>query len=256
MSLEIIFTMENTPLLPEHVTRTSLKRVHLSMCIITCLYMSQLTSGLRWYRSTHFSTLVPSDHTSCSTHQNETQYESAQWNAYFVYAEYVPGMFVIVFGGILSDYLGRKLFILLPVLGTFFQYLSTLVVVQYNLDIKYIFIGCVLSGVSGTHYTLHLALCGSVADVSSYDKSRTFSLALLHLYAGVGSAVGQMSTGYMIKYLGYSMPCLVSVALCFLNILAGLYIPETLHKSIRKPTTDSFVAFYTSSSNLLEGKVW
>lgn len=271
--------MENTPLLPEDVTRTSLKRVHLSMCVITCLhYVSSVIGSLvvseytfQYVSATlqgdRNSKQVTSDHAksneNCSTHQNEAQHESAQWNAYFVYAEYGPGVFVIVFGGILSDYLGRKLFILLPVLGTFLQYLSSLVVVQYNLDIKYIFIGCVLSGFSGTHYTLHLALCGSVADVSSYDKSRTFSLALLHLYAGVGSAVAQMSTGYMIKYLGYSMPCLVSVALCFLNFLAALYIPETLPKSIRKPTTDTFVhklsqffAFYTRSSNLREGKVW
>lgn len=271
--------MENTPLLPEDVTRTSLKRVHLSMCVITCLhYVSSVIGSLvvseytfQYVSATlqgdRNSKHVTSDHArsneNCSTHQNEAQHESAQWNAYFVYAEYGPGVFVIVFGGILSDYLGRKLFILLPVLGTFLQYLSSLVVVQYNLDIKYIFIGCVLSGFSGTHYTLHLALCGSVADVSSYDKSRTFSLALLHLYAGVGSAVAQMSTGYMIKYLGYSMPCLVSVALCFLNFLAALYIPETLPKSIRKPTTDTFVhklsqffAFYTRSSNLREGKVW
>lgn len=204
-----------------------------------------------------------SSNENCSAHKNEAQEKSAQWNSYYVYAEYVPGLFVVAWGGVMSDYYGRKFFIVLPVLGTFLRCFATLVVLQYNLDIIYLLIGCLLAGFTGTHYTMDIAICGVVADISKYDKSRTFKLALLHLYAGIASTLAQVSTGYMIKYLGFLIPCVVSQALCVLNVIAGLYIPETLAKSRRKTNSDNccqkigrFFAFYTSSSNLRDGKVW
>ena len=211
----------------------------------------------------HSKSVDASSNENCSAHKTEAQHDSAEWNSYYVYAEYVPCLLVVVWAGIMSDYLGRKPFIILTLLGTFLKTLATLTVVQYSLDIKYIFVGCLFGGLTGSHYTLDLSFCGVVADVSAYDKSRTFTLALLHLYAGLGSAVAQMSTGYMIRDLGFAIPCLVSVSLCFLNFLVGLYIPESLSDTNRKLNNDGFCeklqrffAFYTNSSNLREGKVW
>ncbi|XP_022296233.2 proton-coupled folate transporter-like isoform X3 [Crassostrea virginica] len=271
--------MEKSPLLPENEARRKTRRVHLSMCIImlihfvsttieslvvseyTYQYVSENLQGN--HSHVHLKSVDASSNENCSAHKTEAQHDSAEWNSYYVYAEYVPCLLVVVWAGIMSDYLGRKPFIILTLLGTFLKTLATLTVVQYSLDIKYIFVGCLLGGLTGSHYTLDLSFCGVVADVSNYDKSRTFTLALLHLYSGLGSAVAQMSTGYMIRDLGFAIPCLVSVSLCFLNFLVGLYIPESLSNTNRKPNNDDFCeklqrffAFYTNSSNLREGKVW
>lgn len=50
-----------------------------------------------------------------------------------------------------------------------------------------------------------------------------------------------MLIGYMIKYFGYFMFCLVLVVLCFLNFLVVFYILEILFKLIRKFIIDIFV---------------
>lgn len=273
---------EDTHLLPETDnairTRTkSKKSVHYSICVILILHNVSTQSGysvIMEYTFRHISERIQADLTNssitqsianknCSFHSAEAQRESAQWDAYYGYAEYIPGLFVVVFGGIMSDYYGRRFFIILPLLGTFLQYFATLVVVQYNLDIKYFFVGFLLAGITGTRCTLSMALSGVVADITKYDKSRSFTFALLHLYDGIGSIIAHISTGYTLKYLGSVPPCLVSFVLCFFNLFTGLYLPETLGNSKRKTNDDTlcqkvgrFFAFYTSSSNLRDGQVW
>jgi MFS family permease len=225
----------------------------------TYQYFSTQTDG----KTNQLKISHASSNENCTTHKNDAQKKAAHWNSYYEYAEYGPGLFMVVFSGVMSDYYGRKFFIVLPLLGTFIRYFATLVVLQYNLDIMYLLGGCLLEGFSGTHYTMNIAIAGVIADISKYDKSRTFNFALLHLYSGIGTTAAQASTGYMIKNFGFLIPCLVSVAMCFLDVLVGLYVPETLPKFKRKTSSDTvcqksirFFAFYTSSSNLRDGKVW
>ncbi|KAK3099815.1 hypothetical protein FSP39_010167 [Pinctada imbricata] len=186
-------------------------------------------------------------HRNSSKHQNANQEDAANWLMYFELMEYSIGIPMIILAGIYSDFIGRKFFILLSVFGSAGQLFCMFIVIYFDLHIGYLFISSAISGIVGTHYTFSLASSVLIADTTGTGKARSFHIALIHSYKGVGQVLANLGSGYLIQLTGFVIPSLISSALCFVACFTLSFEKETLTESIKtaKPSfCRSFLRFF------------
>ena len=73
----------------------------------------------------------------------------ATYTEYFNLINVLPMALVVLFLGSYSDYRGRKMALLLPVLGGILRAVVAILVVQYGVNIDYMFVGAGLEGIAG-----------------------------------------------------------------------------------------------------------
>ncbi len=145
--------------------------------------------------------------------------------------------------GNLSDTYGRRPIILMSLLGAGLDYL--LMAVAPNL--KWLFVGRVLSGITGANIT---AANAYIADVSlPEDRARNFGL--VGACFGAGFIIGPALGGVLGSY-GLRMPFYAAAILNFCNVLYGFFVlPESHAKENRRPFkwthANSLVALKTIS---------
>ncbi|XP_046575215.1 proton-coupled folate transporter-like [Haliotis rubra] len=107
-------------------------------------------------------------------------------------------------------------------------------VIYWNLDLKYLYIGEVFEGVSGGFNGVILASYAYTADNTPPKNSRTIGIALIDFTTYLAAAASQVITGYFIKDLGYLYPSITTTSLMLLSlILVVVLLPETINKDRR-----------------------
>lgn len=135
-------------------------------------------------------------------------------------------IFASVLGG-LSDRFGRRPVILLSLLGFsinfFIQALAP--------TILWLFVGRILSGVSGASITTGSAY---IADISN-DEDRAKNFGMIGAAFGVGFIIGPVIGGLLGSF-GPRVPFYAAAILCLVNFLYGWFVlPESLDKEHRRP---------------------
>lgn len=128
--------------------------------------------------------------------------------------------------GSLSDKYGRRPILLFSLFGFAVNY----VFLYYADTIALLFIGRIISGITGASITTASAY---IADIST-DKNRSQNFGMIGAAFGLGFILGPTIGGFLGHY-GERVPFLVAAILCFLNWLYGYFVlPESLDKSHRK----------------------
>ena len=129
--------------------------------------------------------------------------------------------------GCLSDRLGRRPLILASNIGLGLSYAA----MAWAPSLIWLFIGRVLSGVTGASYAIANAY---VADTTPPEK-RAGAFGLLGAAFGVGLVLGPGIGGALGSY-GLRIPLYVAAAFSLTNALYGLFVlPESLPKALRLP---------------------
>ena len=169
----------------------------------------------------------------------QIQKEVANWIFYLSICMYLPMVFTTPIFGALSDKIGRKLVIGLPLVGIIIENAIYLVVTYYYLPLKLLLFGGFASGITGGIHVVVVSCLAYITDVTK-EKQRTFRLVIAHTAFLVTIGGSQMAVGYMIAAKGFVLP----ICLAFGGpILAFLYVfvPNFLHESFtpQKLTTIS-----------------
>lgn len=142
----------------------------------------------------------------------------------FSYA-FMQFIFASVLGG-LSDKFGRRPIILFSLLGFAFNFFMQ----AWAPTIMWLFIGRILSGVTGASITTASAY---IADVST-DENRSKNFGLIGAAFGLGFIIGPVIGGLLGQF-GSRVPFVAAGILCLVNFLYGYFVlPESLPKDQRR----------------------
>jgi len=128
--------------------------------------------------------------------------------------------------GMLSDQFGRRPVLLLSLLFTGIDY----VIMALAPNIAWLFVGRILSGITGASFT---AASAYIADVSPPEQ-RAQNFGLLGAAFGIGFILGPAAGG-LLGALGARVPFWAAAGLSFANFLYGwLILPESLKPENRR----------------------
>lgn len=128
--------------------------------------------------------------------------------------------------GALSDRFGRRPVLLISLLGAGLDY----ILMAYAPELWILFVGRVISGLTGASMTVASAYMADVSD----DTNRSANFGMIGGAWGVGFIVGPMMGG-MLGSMGPTIPFLAAAALNILNFIFGYFIlPESLPEEKRR----------------------
>lgn len=145
-----------------------------------------------------------------------------------------------------SDFHGRKVAIVPPLLGHILFTLAYATVSRYSLDLGYLLAAAFVRGLLGGPSPLFGACFAYVADrCSSEDEGksrtrRTARMALLEMLLGMQSGLASIATGFYIHVAGFTWPFLTVTALHLLVLTFVLFaLRESLVPAQPAPFTSS-----------------
>ncbi|KAJ8308915.1 hypothetical protein KUTeg_013789, partial [Tegillarca granosa] len=232
--------------------------------------------ALQYYQNSYFpnSTRNISDgeQSVCSQNTSSQEYKDQQLvqsvtselSIYWSLAQNIPAIFLSIIYGSLSDRYGRKLIIIISLLGTGVKAgLCALgIFLNLNIYISIVFFG--VEGFTGTWISSLMALFAYGADITKPGNNRTVIILLLETFLGVGAVIGMLVSGYLIKYLGFSYANVIASGFVAVGVLITLiFLPESVHVSEETKKTkidfsylNTSFKFYTVKNFSKYGKRW
>ncbi|XP_009303566.2 lysosomal proton-coupled steroid conjugate and bile acid symporter SLC46A3 isoform X1 [Danio rerio] len=146
-----------------------------------------------------------------------------------------------------SDYCGRKVAIVPPLVGEALHALSYVLVSRFSFSLNYLLASSFMSGLMGGPPTLIGGCFAYVADLCGEDLEgqKTVRMARLDMILGVLTGLASLCTGFFIKAAGFTWPFLTAV---FLHLINLLYVLVVLKESLVLPNS----AVSTSSPSASE----
>ncbi|XP_069118523.1 lysosomal proton-coupled steroid conjugate and bile acid symporter SLC46A3-like [Argopecten irradians] len=193
--------------------------------------------------------------------RTEIQKDTTTASLTFVIAGCAPALFMDVIIGVLSDRYGRKIFIIVSLLGTFVKTLMTMIGMHYEVDVHYFIMFIAVEGFAGGWCAVVSLGFAYVSDVTLVGKSRTSSIVLIEISVGLGLVLAGVTSGYLIDGVGFMYAMMALTLMNFLNILIMvLCLPDTVNEtnSVKGRTIHllkSSFAFYTRDTSAI-AKRW
>ncbi len=139
---------------------------------------------------------------------------------------FVPYMTMLLVIGSYSDTHGRKIALILPILGSSIKILLDMAIVYFDLPV-WCFLFGVVEYCFGGIYTLFVACFAYIADTVPKEMRATRMAIIDATIIGV-SAVGHFLVGYLIRWVGYFYPYLFCLGGKFITLIYAIFfIPET-----------------------------
>ena len=163
-----------------------------------------------------------------TTSTSDIQEIAARILSTFSFLNILPMLIAAVLMGSYSDKQGRKVALILPVIGGLLRGIVAFVVCYWKLQVRFLYAGGLAEGFCGGTAVFTTALFAYIADVSTTDK-RSWRMLVISIAQAMGISLAEISTGYMITYIGFIAPftlILVVYSLCLLYILC--FIQESV----------------------------
>ena len=158
----------------------------------------------------------------------EVRRQSSSWVLYTNIASFVPSIFVSLLLGSLSDQLGRKVFMVLPPLGMFFNCLAIIVIqLLAPRHLKLYIPGFVVAGLTGGFAAFNFTMFAYVADITpdSHGDKRTVKMSVYESMIYFGGALSGAVSGVWIKQQGFVWPY-VGICVSYLAVIVyALILP-------------------------------
>ncbi|XP_029028971.1 solute carrier family 46 member 3 [Betta splendens] len=196
-----------------------------------------------WQELTN-TTYPASDNTSrCATNSsNQSSYHEMvqrQASLFSLYSELfstIPSLFVTLMLVAYSDRGGRKITIILPLIGTLAYTLSFLTVSYFELNVYLLIGSSLLSSLFGGLGTFLGGCFAYIADLCEDGHQKTMRMAGLDMMIGLLSGVALISTGYFLRAVGFNWPFLTSAICLCLTLLYAIFI---LEETVKKTPADA-----------------
>ncbi|XP_059155024.1 proton-coupled folate transporter-like [Physella acuta] len=160
---------------------------------------------------------------------NNIHAEASEMLTYFSWTQCIPAFVTCLMIGSYSDFLGRRLLLLLPVVTNLIRTVIITIVIKFHLDLRYSYIAYAIDGVGGSWFAMLLGMFALTADINSEKSDRTFWIYLISCLSTMASAGANVAVGYLIAYLDFFYACLPLLGMAFSAFIILLFtIQETL----------------------------
>ena len=154
---------------------------------------------------------------------NIAQAKASEWMIFFNLVLFLPGLFSTTLLGSYSDQKGRKVGLVLPLMGGIARCGFSIVVTALDLPIEWLAVGLAVEGLSGGVATFIMAGFSYIADVTSH-RQRSSRIFLLEVALGIGTVVANLAIGFLIPLIGYVYCYVLCTCLHTLNLLYVIFI--------------------------------
>ena len=200
---------------------------------------------------------------NCSTEPNSCGVPSAteqrvqtlasHWLLYVNIASGIPSILVSVLYGAVSDVRGRRLFMVLPALGSILNQMVILLVIHFHptFPLPFFLLGGLLSGLSGSFPVFNFAAFSYVSDVSA-DSKRTVQISILESMTFLGATLSFLVGGKWVDNIYFSSPlCCIMALDLFIVVYVIVALPDSLEMvSTRQRPVGSRSSIQDSYSSL------
>lgn len=125
-----------------------------------------------------------------------------------------------------SDQRGRKITIILPLIGSLVYCLCFLAVSIFELNLYLLIVASIVSSFFGGIGTMLGGCFSYVADLFEDGKQKMLRMAGLDMMLGLLSGVALISTGYFLRATGFNWPFLTAAMFHVLNMIYAVFILE------------------------------
>lgn len=177
--------------------------------------------------------VVMSNTTCRHQHSNFThvvEQHSSMWMMYLSVSLLVPTFFSSLVLGTCSDKLGRKVALLVPYIGSLARLLVVIVVIGFNLNVAFLFIGNIIDGMCGGAVLVIMSCYAYISDITT-EQQRTFRIVILDCATMVGTIISSVGNGFLIQYTGFLWPHIAVVVLSAVNVFYIMSLQETIDKN-------------------------
>ena len=175
--------------------------------------------------------LTHNDSSSCVENKKVDQIQSLA--SYLLLAtnlvSNVPSIFVSLILGPLSDLVGRKISIYIPIIFNICFMVCMLCINYFNLHPYYILIGSALLGLGGNFSILIMSLSAYVVDSVS-EKYRVLRIGLLESSITLASFVGNMSGGEILEAIGFNYFFVLNILILLLLLMYAVVLKESMER--------------------------
>ncbi|KAM7398100.1 hypothetical protein PAMA_006126 [Pampus argenteus] len=189
-----------------------------------------------------------------SDYHKEVQRQASLFSLYTELFTTIPSLIVTLMLVAYSDRGGRKITIIMPLIGTLTYTLTFIAVSYFELNIYLLIGSSLLSSMFGGLGTFLGGCFAYIADLCENDRQRTLRMAGLDMMIGLLSGVASISTGYFLRAAGFNWPFVTS-ALCQCVIL--FYAIFILEETVKKAPTDAIIldetAQHSATKQMLYG---
>ena len=125
-----------------------------------------------------------------------------------------PTIFTSLLLGPISDLIGRKIAIYLPIICQIIYTILLLCINIFNLPPYIIPISSLITGIGGNFAVSIMALSAYIVDVTP-EKYRTARIGLLEIFTTLGSCIANFTSGLILEAIGFSYFFVMSLSLSF-----------------------------------------
>ncbi|XP_041864608.1 solute carrier family 46 member 3 [Melanotaenia boesemani] len=175
---------------------------------------------------------------SSSNHTNiheEVQRQASLFSLYSELLSTIPSLIVTLMLVAYSDQGGRKITIVMPLIGALIYSSTFLTVSYFELNIYLLICSSFLSSLFGGLGTFLGGCFAYIADLSKNEHQKTLRMAGVDMMIGLLSGVGAISTGYFLRAAGFNWPFFTSALCLCLTLLYSIFI---LEETVKKAPTD------------------
>ncbi|KAF6716272.1 Solute carrier family 46 member 3 [Oryzias melastigma] len=182
--------------------------------------------------SSNSSRCVPSNSSSNHTDfHKEVQKQASLFSTYSELLSTIPSLIVTLLLVAYSDRGGRKITIVMPLIGSLIYGSTFLMVSFFELNIYLLIGSSFLSSLFGGLGTFLGGCFAYIADLCKNERQRTLRMAGVDMMIGLLSGVAAISTGYFLRAAGFNWPFLTSVLCQSLTLLYAIFILEETVKA-------------------------
>ncbi|XP_036381082.1 solute carrier family 46 member 3 [Megalops cyprinoides] len=192
-----------------------------------------------WQELTNTTYPVADDISRCATNSSnhssyheEVQKAASLFSLYSELFSMIPSLIVTLILVAYSDHRGRKITIILPLVGSLIYTISFLAISFFELNLYLLIASNFVSSLFGGVGTLLGGCFSYIADLCEDGKQKTLRMAGVDMVIGLLSGVASLSTGYFLRAAGFNWPFFTSSLFQFANLLYAIFV---LEETMRPP---------------------
>lgn len=156
----------------------------------------------------------------------EVQKAASLFSMYSDLSSMIPSLIMTLLLVAYSDQRGRKITIIMPLIGSLIYTLSFLAVSFFELNLYLLIAASFVSALFGGIGTMLGGCFSYVADLCVDDKQKTLRMAVVDMMIGLLAGVASISTGYFLHASGFNWPFFTSALFQVVNLLYAIFILE------------------------------